>query len=70
MLKNLIISLGGLETKEDLKRLEACLESTEAIKKFSFNEKVNILSISYDDRELSHANYIYTSLTECGFEVK
>ncbi len=70
MLKNLIINIGGLDSEADLQRLDACLGRIDAIKKFDYNMKVNILSITYDDRELSHANFIYTSIEDCGFEVK
>lgn len=70
MLKNLIINIGGVDSEADLNRLHACLDRIDAIKKYDFNQKVNLLSISYDDRELSHANYIYSSITDCGFEVK
>jgi hypothetical protein len=70
MLKNIILNLDGVNTKDDVARLGTCLEGIDAVKKFDYNDKVNILSLSYDDRELSHANYIYTHIEGCGFKIK
>jgi len=70
MIKNIIINIDGVSDEADLKKLSQCLDSIDAIEKYKLEQKVNVLSISYDSRALSHANHIYNQIRDYGFIIK